>query len=143
MAIAAPQCRRCPARIGAGSALRAGFEALRGSGERTEHPDGLAVLAECVQRARERRIGPRRDDVADEHVVAEADAARARLDAGEVDRARGELGEAVDELAGSELVRKALGPHIFDRYVELKRAEWDEYRVQLTEWELKKYLSVL
>jgi glutamine synthetase len=25
----------------------------------------------------------------------------------------------------------------------LKRAEWDEYRVQLTEWELKKYLSVL
>ncbi|MDQ2966866.1 MAG: glutamine synthetase family protein [Actinomycetota bacterium] len=53
------------------------------------------------------------------------------------------LGEAVDELAGSALVRKALGPHIFDRYVELKRAEWDEYRVQLTEWELKKYLSVL
>jgi glutamine synthetase len=53
------------------------------------------------------------------------------------------LGEAVDELAGSEVVRKALGPHIFDRYVELKRAEWDEYRVQLTEWELKKYLSVL
>ena len=53
------------------------------------------------------------------------------------------LGEAIDELAGSELVRKALGPHIFDRYVELKRAEWDEYRVQLTEWELKKYLSVL
>jgi glutamine synthetase len=53
------------------------------------------------------------------------------------------LGEAVDALAGSALVRKALGPHIFDRYVELKRAEWDEYRVQLTEWELKKYLSVL
>jgi glutamine synthetase len=53
------------------------------------------------------------------------------------------LGEAVDALAGSELVRRALGPHIFDRYVELKRAEWDEYRVQLTDWELKKYLSVL
>jgi glutamine synthetase len=53
------------------------------------------------------------------------------------------LGEAVDALAESDLVRKALGPHIFDRYVELKRAEWDEYRVQLTEWELGKYLSVL
>ena len=53
------------------------------------------------------------------------------------------LGEAVDALSGSELVRKALGPHIFDRYVELKRKEWDEYRVQLTEWELDKYLSVL
>jgi glutamine synthetase len=53
------------------------------------------------------------------------------------------LGEAIDELAQSDLARKALGPHIFDRYVELKRGEWDEYRVQLTTWELDKYLSVL
>ncbi|TML11093.1 MAG: hypothetical protein E6G33_15255, partial [Actinobacteria bacterium] len=35
------------------------------------------------------------------------------------------LGEAIDELATSELARKALGPHIFDRYVELKRKEWE------------------
>jgi len=53
------------------------------------------------------------------------------------------LGEAVAELSQSELMKKALGPHIFDRYVELKRKEWDEYRVQLTEWEMKKYLAVL
>ncbi len=53
------------------------------------------------------------------------------------------LGEAIDELSGSELARKALGPHIFDRYIELKRQEWDEYRVQLSEWEMEKYLSVL
>jgi glutamine synthetase len=53
------------------------------------------------------------------------------------------LGEAIDELAGSALARQALGPHIFDRYVELKRKEWDDYRVQLTPWELDKYLSVL
>jgi glutamine synthetase len=53
------------------------------------------------------------------------------------------LGEAIDELAASELARRALGPHIFDRYVELKRKEWDDYRVQLTPWELEKYLSVL
>jgi glutamine synthetase len=53
------------------------------------------------------------------------------------------LGEAIDELAQSDLVPKALGPHIFDRYVELKRKEWDEYRVQLSEWELERYLSVL
>src|SRR5438876_1615753 len=42
------------------------------------------------------------------------------------------LGEAIDELAQSELARKALGPHVFDRYVEAKRKEWDEYRVQLS-----------
>jgi glutamine synthetase len=53
------------------------------------------------------------------------------------------LGEAIDELSRSQLVRTALGSHIFDNYVELKRREWDEYRVQLTEWELDKYLSVL
>jgi glutamine synthetase len=53
------------------------------------------------------------------------------------------LGEAIDALAGSELARKALGPHIFDRYVELKRKEWDEYRVQLTEWEVDRYLAAL
>jgi glutamine synthetase len=53
------------------------------------------------------------------------------------------LGESIDCLAQSDLARKALGPHIFDRYVELKRKEWDEYRVQLTDWEMKKYLAVL
>jgi glutamine synthetase len=53
------------------------------------------------------------------------------------------LGEAVDEFAGSDLMRRAFGDHIFDNYVKLKRKEWDEYRIQLTQWELDKYLSVL
>jgi glutamine synthetase len=53
------------------------------------------------------------------------------------------LGEAIDEFAGSELMRKAFGDHIFDNYVKLKRKEWDEYRIQLTQWELDRYLAVL
>ena len=53
------------------------------------------------------------------------------------------LGEAIDALADSELAKKAMGQHIFDRYVELKRKEWDDYRVQLTDWEQERYLSVL
>ena len=53
------------------------------------------------------------------------------------------LGEAITELSQSELIRNALGPHIFGRYVELKRKEWDEYRVQLAQWEMDKYLPVL
>jgi glutamine synthetase len=53
------------------------------------------------------------------------------------------LGEAVDELAASDLMRRALGEHIFDAYVTLKRQEWDSYRVQLTQWELDRYLAVL
>ena len=53
------------------------------------------------------------------------------------------LGEAIEELAHSDLCRRILGPHIFDRYVELKRKEWDEYRVQITPWEHERYLSIL
>src|SRR3954467_2434667 len=53
------------------------------------------------------------------------------------------LGEAIGEFAGSDLLRRAFGDHIFDNYVKLKRKEWDEYRVQLTQWELDRYLSVL
>ncbi len=43
------------------------------------------------------------------------------------------LGEAIDELAQSDLCRRVLGPHIFDRYVAIKEHEWDEYRVQAHE----------
>jgi glutamine synthetase len=53
------------------------------------------------------------------------------------------LGEAIDEFSRSELMRRAFGDHIFDNYVKLKRKEWDEYRVQLTQWELERYLTVL
>jgi glutamine synthetase len=53
------------------------------------------------------------------------------------------LGEAIEEMAGSTLIRRALGDHIFDRYVELKRAEWEDYRVQVSRWELERYLPVL
>src|ERR671935_1334773 len=49
------------------------------------------------------------------------------------------LGEAIEVLAESELVKKALGEHIFPRYVDLKREEWEEYRVQVSRWELEKY----
>jgi glutamine synthetase len=52
------------------------------------------------------------------------------------------LGEAVEVMAESEVVEKALGSHIFSRYVDLKRAEWDDYRVQVTPWELERYLAV-
>jgi glutamine synthetase len=53
------------------------------------------------------------------------------------------LGEAIEEFAASELMLKALGEHVFSRYVELKRTEWEDYRVQVTPWELEQYLSVL
>jgi len=53
------------------------------------------------------------------------------------------LGEAIEEMSKSELVLKALGEHVFTRYVDLKRAEWEDYRVQVSPWELDRFLSIL
>ena len=53
------------------------------------------------------------------------------------------LGEAVELTAESELVLRTLGEHTFNRFVEIKRQEWEDYRVQVTPWELERYLSIL
>jgi len=43
----------------------------------------------------------------------------------------------------SELVHKALGDHVFEAFIQNKKIEWDQYRTQVTEYELKKYLPIL
>jgi glutamine synthetase len=53
------------------------------------------------------------------------------------------LGEAIQFAEESELLQKCLGEHIFKRLLNLKRDEWDEYRVQVTPYELQKYLPIL
>jgi len=55
----------------------------------------------------------------------------------------GNLGEAIQLAESSELIRRALGEHIFPRYIALKKKEWEDYRIQVTEYELNKYLSIL
>jgi glutamine synthetase len=53
------------------------------------------------------------------------------------------LGEAIEIAADSELVLRILGEHTFNRFIEIKREEWEEYRVQVTPWELERFLPVL
>ena len=53
----------------------------------------------------------------------------------------GTLGEALDELERDEVIRDALGDHIFNHYVDAKRSEWDEYRTQVSDWEVERYLD--
>ncbi|MDD5084475.1 MAG: glutamine synthetase family protein [Candidatus Omnitrophica bacterium] len=53
------------------------------------------------------------------------------------------LGHAISIAEDSELVRRILGNHIFPRFVELKKKEWDNYRIQVPQYELEKYLSIL
>jgi len=51
--------------------------------------------------------------------------------------------EAVLLTEKSELVRKALGNHVFDAFIKNKKIEWDHYRTQVTEYELNRYLPIL
>ena len=51
--------------------------------------------------------------------------------------------EAILLTEKSELVRKALGGHVFEAFIQNKKIEWDQYRTQVTEFELKKYLPTL
>ncbi|AEV70385.1 type I glutamate--ammonia ligase [Acetivibrio clariflavus] len=53
----------------------------------------------------------------------------------------GSLEEAVKEMKKSELVKEVLGEHIFNKYIEAKTQEWDDYRTKITKWELDEYLT--
>ena len=57
-----------------------------------------------------------------------------------IDNLPGNLSESVDALCADPLMAATLGEHAFPRYVEGKRKEWDEYRKQVTDWELDKYM---
>jgi len=54
----------------------------------------------------------------------------------------GSLAEALAELQKDEVIQAALGEHIYHRFLEAKTMEWEEYRIQVTPWELKRYLPV-
>ncbi len=53
------------------------------------------------------------------------------------------LGSAIAMTEYSDFVEKALGEHIFSRLLTLKRNAWDNYRIQLTRYELKNLLPIL
>ena len=53
------------------------------------------------------------------------------------------LGDAIELGAESELLLRAFGEHIHNRFVDIKRAEWDDYRVQVTPYELERYLPIM
>jgi glutamine synthetase len=53
------------------------------------------------------------------------------------------LGEAIEIAAESELILRTLGEHTFRRFIEIKRQEWDEYRVQVTPYEIENFLPIL
>ncbi len=55
----------------------------------------------------------------------------------------GSLNQAIAAMEKSELVAETLGEHVFDFFLRNKRAEWEDYRRQVTPWELERYLPSL
>jgi len=55
----------------------------------------------------------------------------------------GNLFEAIQEVSKSRLVKEALGDHIFEKFVENKKKEWDGFRVHISQYEIDNYLPVL
>ncbi len=60
-----------------------------------------------------------------------------------IEQLPGDLLEAIEVAEQSELLQRALGTHVFEKFIENKRIEWQRYRAQVTEYELEQYLPVL
>jgi glutamine synthetase len=54
-----------------------------------------------------------------------------------------DLGEAIELFEHSDLMKEVLGEHIHSFYVENKKAEWADYIMNVSQWELKKYLPIV
>jgi glutamine synthetase len=53
------------------------------------------------------------------------------------------LNQAIAAMEKSELVAETLGEHVFEFFLRNKKAEWEDYRQQVSQWELDRYLPLL
>ncbi len=53
------------------------------------------------------------------------------------------LGDAISLAERVEVVRKAIGEHVFNSFIRNKKIEWERYRAQVSDYELKRYLPIL
>lgn len=67
---------------------------------------------------------------------------KARAEAG-ITSLPGSLYEALLNVQESALVRETLGEHIFDKFVENKKVEWDRFRTHVSHYEIERYLPIL
>lgn len=53
----------------------------------------------------------------------------------------GTLAEAISCMERDRFMRETLGDHVFEKYISLKKEEWNRYRSQVTDWEISEYLN--
>ncbi len=119
--------------------------AARGEGTRVElrSPDPAAnpylILAVCLQAGLEgieKKVRPPKS--VDLNIFEMSQAQKKKL---HIDAIPGTLIEAVECLEKDRFVQEVLGKHISETYIEAKRREWNEYRAQVTDWEIDQYLN--
>jgi glutamine synthetase len=54
-----------------------------------------------------------------------------------------DLKEALDLFKESKLMKETMGDHIFNKFIELKTKEWDEFKTTVTQWEINKYIHMM
>jgi glutamine synthetase len=52
------------------------------------------------------------------------------------------LWEALNEMKKSDFLKESLGEHLFNKYIDIKTKEWNEFKTQVTSWELDKYFDI-
>lgn len=60
-----------------------------------------------------------------------------------IDCLPGSLNRAIEYAENSELLPEILGDHIFEQFITSKKVEWDEYRINVHPYEMKRYLPIL
>jgi glutamine synthetase len=60
-----------------------------------------------------------------------------------IDSLPGSLQESIDAVEKSKLVRETLGDHVFEKFIQNKRIEWDNYRTWVSDYELREYYPIL
>ena len=117
----------------------------RGTGTRCElrmpDPSANPYLALAVQLAAgldgvQRKLAP--PDPVNKNIFEMSHRERRKYRIDELPR---DLHEALDCLEKDAVIRDALGDHIYERFVEAKREEWQDYIGKVTEWELQRYLG--
>ena len=48
----------------------------------------------------------------------------------------------MEELKKDKIIQDVLGKHLYERYVDVKTKEWNEFRLQVTPWEIETYLDI-
>jgi Glutamine synthetase len=98
----------------------------------------FAVMLASGLEGIENRYKLQKANEADVSRMAEAESKKAKVGVLPKD-----LSQAIEEAQGSKVLRSALGDHVFEKFIENKKIEWDNYRAQVTTYELDQYLKVL